>query len=124
MEENQIKKIISIYVNNINLNIFNNIINAAFSGNTKIKKFSIEEYFNYCQYHEHFKLITIEQLECVLNYLSLYYKNHISINSSEKKYITKAYPQDFKLKEEYDILKILEIYNQEIKFNNLKQNTK
>lgn len=115
MEENQIKGIISIYREGINLKLFKFIIFTAFSGNEKNKDFTIDEYYKYCHYQPDFKFISKKQFETVLIYLSKHYNEIICFSISDNKYKTSAYPTNFNLKKEEEILNILSIYDNELK---------
>lgn len=111
MEENQIKSLIEIYKNGITLKNFQNIVLAVFSGNIKIKYFSIKEFYIYCLKHPSFKNVSENQLETVLNYLSKYHKEEIRYENTIEKYFTEIYPNMLNLEKEVDVLKIIDLYD-------------
>jgi hypothetical protein len=115
MEEIQIKALIEIYKNGITLKNFQNIVMAVFSGNTKIKCFTIKEFYIYCLKHPRFKNISENQLEIVLNYLSKYHIEKIRYENPKEKYFTEIYPNMINLEKEEDVLIIIDLYDNSLK---------
>jgi hypothetical protein len=112
MKDEQIKSLIEIFIKEIDVEKWNNIIMAAFSGNERIKHYDIGVYYNYCNLKE--KNIKKKQFKLVINYLSKYYEDVIKIVPPGTTYHTESYPHNLNVEKEVEILRVLRLYKERI----------